>query len=64
VICYADEAEKKAALDAAKAEGSKAEREACIRWLELEAAQASNPAHARCLRDVAHDLRTGAHLNP
>jgi hypothetical protein len=64
MICYADEAEKKAALDAAKAEGQTAEREACIRWLEIEAAQASNPAHARCLRDAAHDLRIGAHHKP
>jgi uncharacterized protein YbdZ (MbtH family) len=64
VICYADEAEKKAALDAERTAGAEAERQACIRWLELEAANALNPAHARCLRDVAHDLRTGAHHKP
>lgn len=62
MICCNDEAEKAAALAAERKAGAEAERQACIAWLEFEAAQASNPAHARCLRDVAHDLRTGAHL--
>lgn len=59
---YVSEAAFREAVQAECDAARLAERGQCIKWLEQEAAQASNPAHKRVLTGIIHDLLTGAHV--